>query len=65
MKDRIKNALIKKYEGDIAAANANIEIYLKNPVGIGEHPDVIAALDEQIGIAATAEEKLNYIIGIK
>ena len=65
MKDRIKNALIKKYVGDIAAANANIEIYLKNPVGIGEHPDVIAALDEQIGIAATAEEKLNYIIGIK
>jgi|TARA_B100001094_G_scaffold332203_1_gene403287 hypothetical protein len=65
MKDRIKNALIKKYEGDIAAANANIEIYLQHPVGIGEHSDVIAALDEQIGIAATAEEKLNYTMGIK
>jgi len=46
MKDRLKNALEKKYEGEIAAANANIEIYLKHPVGIGEHPDVIAAIDE-------------------
>ena len=65
MKDRLKAALEKKYEGEIAAANANIEIYLKDPVGIGEHPDVIAAIDEQIGIAATAEEKLKYINGVK
>jgi|TARA_B100000902_G_C27180090_1_gene848488 hypothetical protein len=65
MKDRLKAALEKKYEGEIAAANANIEIYLKYPVGIGEHSDVVAAIDEQVGIAATAEEKLKYINGVK
>ena len=65
MKDRIKNALVKKYEGDIAAANANIEVYLKHPTGIGEHSDIIAAVDEQVGLAATAEEKLLYIKALR
>ena len=33
------NALRKKYQADIAAAMANIEVYRTNPAGIGEHPD--------------------------
>lgn len=65
MKDRIKNALVKKYEGDIAAANANIEVYLQHPTGIGEHSDIIAAVDEQVGLASTAEEKLLYIKALR
>jgi len=28
--------------GNIKKAKMNIEIYLVNPVGIGEHPDVLA-----------------------
>jgi hypothetical protein len=31
---------------------------LKHPVGIGEHPDVISAMDSQIEKLAHAEEKL-------
>ena len=34
--------------GNIRKAKMNIEIYLKNPVGIGEHPDVLGAVQEQI-----------------
>jgi len=29
--------------GSIKKAKMNIEIYLANPVGIGEHPDVLGA----------------------
>ena len=36
-------ALRKKYEADIAHAKANIEVYLQNAVGVGEHPDIIEA----------------------
>ena len=36
--ETLKDALILKYQGDIAAAKANIQVYLTNPVGIGEHP---------------------------
>jgi len=58
MEKILRDALIIKYEGEIAAANANIRVYLTNPVGIGEHPDIIAAMDEQIEKMAHAEEKL-------
>ena len=58
MEKILREALIIKYEGEIAEANANIQVYLTNPVGIGEHPDIIAAIDEQVEKMAHAEEKL-------
>jgi hypothetical protein len=58
MEKILREALIIKYEGEIAQAKANVHVYLSNPVGIGEHPDIIAAMDEQIENLAHAEEKL-------
>ena len=58
MEKVLREALILKYEGEIAQANANITVYLTNPVGIGEHPDVVGAIDTQIEAMAHAEEKL-------
>ena len=40
----IINALKLKYEADMKAAAANIEVYRKNPSGIGEHPDMVLLL---------------------
>ena len=54
-------ALRKKYEADIAHAKANIAVYLKAPVGIGEHPDLVSAVDEQIDNMAHAEDKLEVL----
>lgn len=61
MRTIMKKALKLKYEGQIAEANANIEIYLKNPAGIGEHSDVLAEVDKQLELAASAQEKLDYL----
>ena len=61
----IREALTLKYKGDVAAANANIKVYLLNPAGIGEHSDIIQAIDEQVEKAATAQEKLDYILPLK
>jgi hypothetical protein len=55
------NALCKKLEGEIAMAKANIQVYQTNPAGIGEHPDLIEAIESQIDIMATAEDKLASI----
>lgn len=55
------DALLAKYKGEMLEAQANIEVYLSNPVGIGEHPDIIAALDEQITLYADANEKWNVV----
>ena len=38
-------ALEIQYRGNIASARANVRVYLENPAGIGEHPDVVQAID--------------------
>ncbi len=54
-------ALEAKYKAEMAAAKANIEVYLSNPTGIGEHPDLVEAIDSQIAILAEAEDKLDSL----
>ena len=45
MRDDILANQITYYNGLIAKHKQNVEIYLNNPVGIGEHPDVMAAIE--------------------
>ena len=52
------NALRKKYEAEVAAAKANIDVYINNPVGIGEHPDLVGAMDTEMTKLADASDKL-------
>ena len=61
MREQLKDALIMGYQGEIAKANANIEVYLSKPVGIGEPPEIISAIDSEIEKAAHAQEKLEYV----
>ena len=58
----ILDALRKKYEAEIASAKANIDVYNRNPAGIGEHPDLAAAIDSQVTLLADAEDKLATLI---
>ena len=58
---KILEALHADASGNIAKAKANIEVYLENPVGIGEHPDVLAAIQEQLDIIAHEEERIEVI----
>mgnify|MGYP001202887281 CR=1 FL=1 len=53
------DALKAKYEAQMAEAYANIQVYLNNPAGIGEHPDLVVAIDTQVEIYANAKEKLG------
>ena len=41
---KMLDALVADAQGNIAKAKANVEVYLENPVGIGEHPDVLGCL---------------------
>ena len=47
--------------GNIKKAKMNVEVYLANPVGIGEHPDVLGAIQEQIDLIAKEEERIEVI----
>ncbi len=59
--ETLKDALVLKYQGDIATAKANIHVYLTYPVGIGEHPDLISAIDTEMEKAAEADDKLTFL----
>ena len=57
----IVDALRKKYEYEILSARANIDVYLRNSAGIGEHPDIVAAVDTEMEKLASAEDKLRSL----
>ena len=63
--EKVKNVLLdalrKRYEAQIAEADATIKIYFENSVGIGEHPQHIDEVDKLIEKIATAEEKLQVL----
>ncbi|MAA58466.1 MAG: hypothetical protein CL855_08420 [Cryomorphaceae bacterium] len=61
LRNNILDALRADAEGSIKKAKANVEVYLHNPVGIGEHPDVLAAIQEQLDIIAHNEERIEAI----
>ncbi len=58
----LMEALVKKLEGEIAVAKANVEVYLNSSVGIGEHPDIVEAIETQVSKIAEAEDKLEIVI---
>ena len=58
---KILEALRADAEGNIAKAKANVEVYLHQPVGIGEHPDVLGAIQEQLDIIVHEEERIEVI----
>ena len=59
--DALLLALELKYEGDVAIGKANIEVYMDNASGIGEHPDIVDAVDSHIEKVAEASEKLDVV----
>ena len=61
MKKGILEALEKRYEAQIAEADATIKIYFENSVGIGEHPQHVDEVDKLIEKIANAEEKLQVL----
>lgn len=64
MDKELLNALYAFYEGNIAKAQANLMVYLDNPAGIGEHPDVIEAMDSQIALMVENQDKRDAVQGL-
>ena len=54
-------ALKLQYESEIEKAKANIDVYVRSSVGIGEHPDLVDAIDTQMQKLTEAEDKLSTL----
>ena len=51
-------SLRARYEADIAEADTTINIYLDNPVAIGEHPQHLEEIDKLLSKIADAKDKM-------
>ena len=61
MRKQLLNALLAHAQGEIAMHRANVEVYLTNPVGIGEHPDVTEAIQQEIDKIASWHDQIEVI----
>lgn len=62
--DKYYEALKLKYLGEIAEAEAVLNTYFTNSVGIGEHSELLPEFDKWVGKLAEAKDKLNALEGL-
>ena len=61
MKNIIADSMMSYLTGKVKYHKANVLVYLQNPVGIGEHPDIMAAIEEELAKCAEYHEKLEIL----
>ena len=57
----IKDALIKKLEGDVEVAKADLRTFLEKPIGVAEHIDYVVTAEKKLEALAHAEDKLESL----
>ena len=62
MREILLNAIKSYYIGNINKHLANVEIYLRTSVGIGEHSDIIEAMDKEIQQIGSYEDRLSMVV---
>jgi len=61
MRQKMIDALKDHARGHIKKHTMNVEIYLTNPVGVGEHPDIIEAIEKELEVIAKYNDQLEII----
>ena len=61
MREQLLRALLAHAQGDIAKNKANVEIYLEHPAGIGEHSNVLEAIEQELNMIAKYEDQVEII----
>ena len=61
MKKEIVAALIQDCHAEILLARMNVKVYLKNPVGVGDHPNIMETIQEQLDIISKHKDRLKVL----
>ena len=61
MREQLIKALLAHAQGDIAKHKANIEVYIANPVGIGEHSNIVEAIEGELDMIAKYQDQIDII----
>ena len=62
MREMLLAAIKSYYVGNINKHIANIEVYLRTSVGIGEHSDIIESIDKEMDKVAMYDDKIAMVV---
>tara|TARA_X000001316_G_C912093_1_gene27186 strand:+ start:388 stop:627 length:240 start_codon:yes stop_codon:yes gene_type:complete len=61
MKDQLIKAARMHAEGELERAKTNILVYMNQSVGIGEHSDIVEAIQEELDKMAAASDRIDML----
>ena len=64
-REQIVQALKQHALGHIEKHRMNVEIYLKQSVGIGEHSDILESIEKELNIIAQYHQQASGLLHIK
>ena len=62
MKQEIVKALMHDAEAGRFIAETDIKILLNNPVGVGDHPNVMETIQEQLDVISKHKDRLSTLM---
>ena len=61
MREKLIKALLAHAQGAIQKHVANVEVYLEHPAGIGEHSNIVEAIEQEINEIAKYQDQIDII----
>ena len=61
MREQMLNAVRKHAEAHIEKHKMNVEVYLNNPVGVGEHSDIMDTIEKELNLMAEYHDQLEIL----
>jgi len=61
MRETLIKAVVSHAQGHINKHLANIEVYMTNPAGIGEHSDIMEAIEMELEQVAKYDDQIEMI----
>ena len=61
MREQLIRAVLAHAQGEIEKLKVNVNVYLENPVGIGEHSDITEAIGVELDKIARYHDQVEVI----
>ena len=61
MKEDLVRALIAHAHGEMTYHKANVNVYLNNPAGIGEHSNIMGAITDELNEIAKYHDQVEVL----
>ena len=61
LNQRMVTALMQDCHANIQKAECNVYAFLDNPSGVGDHPNIIETIQEQLDIISKHKDRLNVL----